>query len=85
MQRQAEVAFSAQQVADIYARGDQEAEKPEPMRPVVTRMAGNLAMAPRPDDVISEEEVSMRFSRAVARATGGASILEFPKGNTPGE
>ncbi len=85
LMREAEVAFSAQQLADLYSRGEQVAEKPEPMRPVVTRMAGNLAMAPRPDDEISEDEVAMRFSRALARATGGASILEFPKGNASGE
>lgn len=84
-QKQAQARLTPQQLADIYARGDA-AEAPEPMRPVVTRMAGNLAIAAREDELaMSQDEFEKGFSRALARATGGASILEFPKGNTPGE
>ena len=84
-QKQAQARLTPQQLADIYARGDA-AEAPEPMRPVVTRMAGNLAIAAREDEqAMSQDEFEKGFSRALARATGGASILEFPKGNTPGE
>ena len=85
LQRQAETVFSPMQIADIYARGDASHTPKEPMRPVVTRVAGNLAMAPRAEEAVGEDEFESAFSKALARATGGASIIEFPKGNTSAE
>ncbi len=79
-EKAAHAKLSAQQLADIYATGErQPAPKPEPKRPAVTRIAtGNLAV--RPTAAMSDEEFEDGFSKAMSRL-GGASILEFPKGN----
>lgn len=85
-QKVAHASLSAQQLADIIGRGSKADAKPEPSRPVVTRLAtGNLAVAPKMAEAISEDEFSDNFSKALARIGGGASILEFPKGNTAGK
>ncbi|SIQ24595.1 Mu DNA-binding domain-containing protein [Rhizobium sp. RU35A] len=84
--RDAEVVFSPDQLAEIYSRGDAPASAPEPMRPVVTRLvpsqSGNLAV--KAEQSLSPEEFEDAFSRGLARLSGGASILEFPKGNGSG-
>ncbi len=85
LQRQAEIAFSPMQLADIYARGDASHTPSEPMRPAVPRIAGNLAVSMQEETApVGEDEFETAFSRALAKATGGASILEFPKGNGSG-
>ncbi|MGE6741754.1 transposase domain-containing protein [Allorhizobium pseudoryzae] len=84
LQRQAEIAFSPMQLADIYARGDASHTPAEPMRPAVPRIAGNLAVSMQEEAPVGEDEFETAFSRALAKATGGASILEFPKGNGSG-
>lgn len=79
-QKAAHAKLTAQQLAEIYATGEMNlAPKPEPKRPAVTRIAtGNLAV--RPAAAMSDEEFEDGFSKAMSRL-GGASILEFPKGN----
>lgn len=86
LQTQAEIAFSPQQLADIYARDAAASDKPaQPMRPVVTRLAGgtsgNLALAARHEERMSPEEFEEAFSRGLANATGNLSLLKFPKGD----
>lgn len=78
-ERAAHAKLTAQQLAEIYATGEKNpAPKPEPKRPAVTRIAtGNLAVRPA---AMSDEEFEDGFSKAMSRL-GGASILEFPKGN----
>ncbi|UWU13247.1 Mu transposase C-terminal domain-containing protein [Rhizobium sullae] len=84
-ERDAHAALSASQLSDLYYKGDvaEPAPKPEPIRPRVTRLATAAAVALKPAAAISEDEVEDTFSKALARISGGASIIEFPQGNTP--
>ncbi len=76
---EAQQKLTAMQLGDTLERGRKAATKPKPVRSPVTRIAtGNLAIKPQ-HDAISEEELSARFSTAIARISGEASILEFPK------
>ncbi|WP_349433608.1 transposase domain-containing protein [Pararhizobium sp. A13] len=80
---EAHTALTARQLGEIYYRGSKPAApaKAEPIRPAVTRLVtGNLAQAA--EHAVDIDEFNESFSRGLARATGGASILEFPKGDT---
>ncbi|SOC41623.1 Mu DNA-binding protein [Rhizobium subbaraonis] len=79
-QKAAHAKMTAQQLADLYSEGEKKpAPKPERKRPAVTRLlTGNLAVQPAAS--MSDEEFEDSFSKAMRQA-GGASILEFPKGN----
>lgn len=73
--------LSPMQLGQILDKGRKAEERPEPIRPAVTRIiTGNLATAPI--EAISEDEFSDSFSKAMSRMSGGASILPFSKGNT---
>ncbi|MFK0277413.1 transposase domain-containing protein [Ensifer sp. NPDC090286] len=72
--------LSPMELGAILEKG-RRAERPEPVRPTVTRIfTGNLATAPA--EAISDDEFSDVFSKALSRVSGGASILPFSKGNT---
>lgn len=71
--------FTDAQLAEILQKGERDAAKAKPVRPAVTRLlTGNLKAEPAPVEVDDYEE---SFSRALSRVTGGASVLQFPKGN----
>ncbi|RVK13464.1 transposase domain-containing protein [Sinorhizobium meliloti] len=73
--------LSPMELGAILEKGRKAEERPESVRPAVTRIfTGNLAAAPA--EAISEEEFSDSFSKALSRVSGGASILSFPKGDT---
>lgn len=72
--------LSPMELGALLDKGKQVSERPEPVRPAVTRLfTGNLAPA---QEAISDEELSDSFSKALSRVTGGTSIIEFPKGDT---
>lgn len=73
--------LSAAQLAEIIYKGNKIAEqKPEPIRPTVTRMVttGRLALDHEPVEAISQDDFTDSFSRAMSRVAGSASILQFP-------
>lgn len=83
----AHATLSAQQLGEIYYRGDKaKPAEPEKVRPTVTRLvtSGNLALTPItvPADAISEERFDTLFSRALGIVQSNG-IIEFPTGNTP--
>lgn len=68
----------------VLEKGRKAEERQEPARPAVTRIfTGNLAAVAH--EAVSEDEFAEGFSKALARISGGASILPFPKGETAGE
>ena len=73
--------LTAQQLGEIYYRGSKaEPKAPEPVRPAVTRIVtGNLARVAQAE---ADDDINESFSKAMNRLPGGASILEFPKGDT---
>jgi transposase InsO family protein len=82
----AHATLTAQQLGEIYSRGNKPKAEPEKVRPTVTRLvtSGNLALAPTqaPADAISEQHFETLFSRAlgIVQANG---VIEFPSGNAP--
>lgn len=84
-QKDAHARLSAEQLADIYYRGQPKAPAVEPIRPRVTRIAGNLALDAAHQQQ-GAEATEDNFLRALAKMTGDASIIEFPVGprNGPG-
>jgi transposase InsO family protein len=80
-EKDAHAALSAQQLAEIYAKGKPEAPAtPTAIRPKVTRIfTGNAAAKV---EAVSEEDFENSFGRAMS-LLGGADILEFPRGNEP--
>lgn len=86
---EAHTRYTEAELAAILKKGQRAVEKPEPVHPTVTRLvthpvAGNLAREALPSEIITPSEFSDSFSNAI-RLVGGASILEFPKGNTGGK
>lgn len=75
-ERRAHAALSAEQLADIYAKGQPAApEMPTAIKPKITRIAtGSAAQAAAMDD----EDFTSSFSRALARVSGGADVIQFP-------
>lgn len=84
-ERDAHAALSASQLSDLYYKGDlaEPAPAPEPIRPRVTRLVTTAAVAFKPAPAMSEDEMEDTFSKALARVSAGAAIIEFPQGNTP--
>ncbi|PZU17830.1 MAG: transposase [Shinella sp.] len=79
-----ELALTPMQLGEIAARGRKalKTERPEPIRPTITRLAtGNLAPAPQVEEM-SDDEAATAFSRAMSRLSGDSAIIPFPMGNT---
>lgn len=75
--------FTANEIATILKKGQRAADKVEPVRPAVTRIVtGNLA-----PDVLAGERTDFEesFSKALARVSGGAEVLQFPQGDKAGK
>ncbi|MFC5037236.1 transposase domain-containing protein [Tianweitania sediminis] len=83
-ERRALARMSAEELAAILSSGEPEVqEQPPSAPPRITRLVtGNLAVKHIPQHEDDDFEAS--FSRALSRISGGASIHEFPQGNTPG-
>jgi transposase InsO family protein len=77
-QRAAQAALSAQQLADIFARGQAATPSaPEPVRPAVTRIFTGAA-APKIE--VHQDQFEDNFARAMRLVSGGdADVLQFPK------
>nr|DAO37975.1 MAG TPA: transposase [Caudoviricetes sp.] len=84
-EKKAHAQLTAQQLADIYAKGQSEKPStPLSIQPRVTRLVtGNLAVKEMPVNAISQEQHEDNFTRALSRISGDGTILEFPKGNEP--
>jgi len=74
-------ALTPMQLGEILDRGNRAIEKPEPIRPSVTRLITHSQLSAEPVDAISEQHFENSFSRALGLVQG--SVLEFPSGNTP--
>lgn len=77
-------ALTPMQLGEIAARGRKalKTERPEPIRPTITRLVtGNLAPAQQ-EEMMTEDEMASAFSRGLARITGESAIIPFPSGNT---
>ncbi len=76
------VKLTAQQLGEIYYRGEKAPAKPKPVRAAVTRLVtGNTAHQIENVQAISDDDFEASFSRALGMIESGA-VLPFPKGNT---
>ncbi|MCT7667649.1 transposase domain-containing protein [Shinella kummerowiae] len=75
----AHIRFHENEIAAILKKGERAAQKIEPVYPMVTQLVtGNLAPAVSAAEHVDFEQ---SFSRALARVSGGAEVLQFPKGD----
>lgn len=77
-------ALTPMQLGEIAARGRKalKTERPEPIRPAVTRLVtGNLAAAPQ-EELMTDEEMATAFTRTLARVASESAVIPFPSGNT---
>lgn len=79
----AQQRFNDSELAAILKKGQRAAEKVEPIHPTVTQLVTtNQAPLACPVD---DHDIEQSFSKALARVVGGASVLQFPKGDTAGK
>lgn len=73
--------MSAAQLGELYAVDPP--EKPEPIRPTITRIVtGNLAIE-QETDAMSQDEYEAGIARGLSLISGDSSIIPFPKGDRP--